>query len=329
MRDVIPFRAGNRAADPHRPTDLAVAALPLLRTLRDALERAAGFRDACRRAERRTRWGVPPLFFFDQRAGRAAEPAARPRFPDPYAAAVARRRPAAARAWADLGDLTADALTLLAGAVEVRRAARAVPRLRAAAAALAPDHPGCRHLAGVLAIPDDEVILALHPAARAGWRVRLRGVADVAQFHVLLADAVTGAPARGFLAGPRPDGRVADAYRDSPVDPAADVATARFQLYRPAALRPDGTLPPPFRAAELWLWGHESPADVPAVGGERVVLLGDPPYPRAWPAGRRFPLIRGELEVLEVLGAGAAGDRIRALAGAGPAEGPAAVRRAA
>jgi hypothetical protein len=140
-------------------------------------------------------------------------------------------------------------------------------------------------------------------------------VADLSQFHVLLADAVTGPPARGLLPGKRPDERVAAAYRDGAVDPDADVATARFQLYRPAALRPDGTLPPAFRGADHWLWGHESPADVPAVGGERVVLLGDPPYPRQWPAGRRFPDVRGELDLLGVLAPAAVEGWLHALTG--------------
>jgi hypothetical protein len=329
-RDVIPFRAappGRTASTP----DIAFAALPLLHKLRDLLAAAAPFRDACRRAEQRKvgRWGVPPLFFFDK-AARAEWEADRPaghRFPDPYAVPVARRYPAAAKAWADLRDLTDDALTLLAGAVEVRRAARAVPRLRAALADLAPDHPGCRRVADVLAVPDDEVILALHPAARAGFRVRLCGVADLFQFNVLLADAATGSPARGLLPGPRPDGRVVDAYRGGPVDPDADVAAARFQLYRPAALRPDGTLPGGFQAPEHWLWGHESPADVPAVRGEKVVLLGDPPYPRTWPVERRVPVLGGELELLDVLTAAAVEAWLRTLTGAEPAAAPA--RRAA
>jgi hypothetical protein len=149
-----------------------------------------------------------------------------------------------------------------------------------------------------------------------GWRTRLRGVADLAQFHVLLA---------GQVPGPKPDPRVVEAYRDGPIDPEADVATARFQMYRAAALGPGGSLPGRFQRPELWLWGHESPADVPAVDGERVVLLGDPPYPRTWPAGRRFPIVRGEVELLDVLGAAAVERWIVTLTGMEPAP----MRRAA
>jgi hypothetical protein len=290
-RDVLPFRAGeaNRTAAANRTPDVAFAALPLLRQLRDAFEHAA------RRAKPEARWGVPPLFFFDNEA-QAEWEAARPARP-------ARPRPS----YADLAD---DALTLLAGSVEVRRAARVVPGLRAGAERLAGDDARARLVAGLLAIPDDEVILALHPAARMGWRARLRGVTDLAQFHVLLADLVPG---------PKPDDRVVEAYRDGVIDPEADVATARFQMYRVEALGPGGSLPGKFRRPDLWLWGHESPADVPAVHGERVVLLGDPAYPRTWPAGRRFPMVRGDVELLEVLGAAAVERWVATLTGTEPA----------
>jgi hypothetical protein len=330
MRDVIPFRAGDRSAARH-PPDVAVAALPLLRTLRETLERAAVFWTDCRTGERKNRWGVPPLFFFDKHAQAewAAVRPKEPQFPDLSAIYIGARMQTGAKAWTDAQDLVDDALTLLAGSVEVRRVARAIPGLRAAAEALARVQSKCRLLAGILAIPDDVVILAMYPAARAGWRVRLRGVADLAQFHVLLADAVTGSPARGFLPGPRPDGRVVDAYRDAAVDPDAAVATARFQLYRATALRADGTLPPRFRAADQWWWGHESPAAVPVVAGEQVVLLGDPPYPRAWPAGRQFSLVRGELELLEVLSTQAVENWLRVLAPGAVAAEPRTNRRAA
>src|SRR5438876_806337 len=92
------------------------------------------------------------------------------------------------------------------------------------------------------------------PRRRPPARNTARPVADVYQFHALLAAAVTGDPGRGLLPGPRPDPRVLDAYRDQRPDPDAATATARFQFFRPSALRPDGPVPRGFVGSDHWLW---------------------------------------------------------------------------
>jgi hypothetical protein len=289
------------AAPPSAP-DVAFAALPLFDRLRDALRAAARFRDLCRRTER-GRWGVPPLFFFEpdlQLEWDTLRPA-RDRVPSAVIAGVSRRDPAAARACVELAALADDVLTILAAGPEPRHAARAVPGLAEAATELAADHPKARQIAEALAVPDDEVVRVVHPAARAGFRVLVRGVADVAQFHVLLADAVTGDPARGLLPGARPDPRVVEIYRDAPPDGAELVAVTRFQLFRPQALRPDGTLPPGFTGTDDWLWGPEPLTAVPRVDGERTVLIAEPTVRTSWDAARRLPWLNGDLDVIEVL----------------------------
>jgi hypothetical protein len=289
------------AAPPSAP-DVAFAALPLFDRLRDTLRAAARFRDRCRRADRR-RWGVPDLFFFEpdfQLEWETVRPV-RNRVPTETIAAASRRDPAAARACVELAELADDVLTVLAAGAESRHAARAVPGLVEAAADLADDHPKARQIAEALAVPDDEVVRVIHPAARAGFRVLVRGVADVAQFHVLLADAVTGDPARGLLPGARPDPGVIAAYRDAPGVGPEPVAVARFQLFRPQALRPDGTLPPGFVGSDDWLWGPEPLAAVPRVGGERAVLLAEPTVRASWDAARRVSWLNGELDVIEVM----------------------------
>ncbi|HET6572694.1 MAG TPA: hypothetical protein VFG68_03755 [Fimbriiglobus sp.] len=289
------------AAPPSAP-DVAFAALPLFGRLRDALRAAARFRDRCRDAGRR-RWGVPDLFFFEpdlQLEWNAVRPA-RDRVPTAVIAAVSRRDPAAVRACVELAELADDALTVLAAGADARHAARAVPGLTEAAAALAADHPKARQIAEVLAVPDDEVVRVIHPAARAGYRVLVRGVADVYQFHVLLADAVTGDPAQGLLPGARPDPRVIAAYRDAPAVGPGPVVFARFQFFRPQALRPDGTLPPGFAGSDDWLWGPELLSAVPRVYGERTVLLAEPTVRASWDAVRRLSWLTGELDVIEVM----------------------------
>ncbi len=289
-------------APPPTAPDVAFAALPLFGRLRDALRAAARFRDRCRAAARR-RWGVPELFFFDpdlELEWRAVRPAG-DRVPGAVIAACARRDPAAARACVELAELVDDALTVLAAGAEARHAARAVPGLAEAAAELAADHPKARQIADTLAVPDDEVVRVIHPAARAGFRVLVRGVADVYQFHALLADAVTGDPARGLLPGARPDPRVVATYRDRPAGDPEPVAVARFQLVRPQALLPDGTLPAGFAGSDDWLWGPEPLAAVPRVDGERTVLLAEPVVRASWDAARKLPWLNGELELIDVM----------------------------
>jgi hypothetical protein len=293
-RDLLPLRPDARPTRPAGP-DPAVAALPLLRRLAAALARPPAAPPA--------RAGEPPLFFFHH-----PTPPARPaRPPEPP----------------DVADLLDDALTLVAGSADVRRAARAVPDLADRLARHADTSSRCRALAEALAVADDLAVTVLHPDAGLGWRVRLDGVGDLYQLHVLLADAVTGrGPNR--LPG-RPPGRLVDVYRDADAGP-EDVGAARFQLFRPSAVRPDGTLPAGLAGVDHWLWGHERPADLPAVAGERVLLVADAPYPRAWPAGRRCPTVRGELRVDRPLAAGAVGEWLAVILGRVPVP---AARRAA
>ena len=67
--DVLSFRSPRfRAAAP--PPDLPLQAVPLLARLRDALRLSAELLAACevRRHAAESRWGEPPLFFFDRTA---------------------------------------------------------------------------------------------------------------------------------------------------------------------------------------------------------------------------------------------------------------------
>ncbi len=285
-------RPGSRTVDP------GYTALPLLTRLRDALRSAGDLIAACRERHAGTvgRWGTPAQFFFHKTA--TAEPAA-PAFPQPYLSELAASMPTEAKAWEALPDLLDDALTVLPAAVTARRTARAIGGLKEAAAGVAEVLPAAKELNELLAVPDDQVVLAIHPASRTGVRVVMRGVAEVHQLHVLLASEWGGA---------RVDERVLDACRDGRPDPDASVFYARWQMFRPSALRPDGTLPRGFGASDSWVWGEQSPAVLPLENGERVVLLGEPTYRRGWEVGRKFPRLNGELDVTERLSAAAVTD---------------------
>ncbi|QDU24012.1 hypothetical protein [Urbifossiella limnaea] len=244
--DTLPLRAPAVEPDP------AFAARPGLVRLRDALQTAAA------PPPRRGPWKEPPVFFFDP-ARQAELDAARAPLPP------ADRHPLDARVAAEL--------PALIDSVDVRRVARTIPGLREAAAALAGRLPAATDLFDLLAVPDDEVVVALDPARGVGVRLLVRGVADVGQLQTLLADAVPELVGRG---------------------------PGRWQAYRPAALRADGTLPEGVSGYEHWLWPHAPLAAVPLVRGERVLLLGPPAFPAA-DAGPRFPELAADVTVLAVL----------------------------
>jgi hypothetical protein len=241
-------------------------------------------------AERRPkRWKEPTLFFFDRRRQTELEASRAGPTADPYA---------------DVAAAIAAEMPVLFQSVEVRQVARATGGLCAAAEALAPVCPAAKDLADLLAIPDDEVIVALHPERRTGFRLTVRGVADVGQFHILLADAVTGDPGAGLIPGRPMAERFVAACRDvNPASPAGVpmVAATRFQFFAPAALQPDGTLPGGFGGCQHWLWPTMPLASIGRVGGERIVLLGLPSFAATWDVVRRFPALPAEVRMIETL----------------------------
>ena len=275
----------------------------------DALIRLAALRDSlAAAAPTRTRriWKEPAVFFFDLRRQAELE--------------AARPTPVSADPFAGIAAQIAEELPMLCESVAVRRVARAIAGLRPAAEALASVCPAVRDLADLLAVPDDEVILVLHPERRVGFRLAVRGLADVGQFHILMADIVTGESPSGFLSTPRVSERFVAACRDvNPATPAGVpmVAEARFQMYDPAALQPDGTLPAGFGGCEHWLWPTAALASVPRIDGERVVLIGPPAFRAMWDVTRHFPAMPAEVRMLETLSPFRVAERLSKLTGNG------------
>lgn len=182
-------------------------------------------------------------------------------------AALEAARPAPPDRFAELATAVVAEFPPLLEHVEVRRVARAVDGLKTAALSLAPHCEAARDLADLLAVPDDEVFLVLSPAERTGVRVHVRGAASVGQFRALLA----------------------------PTHPAP------CQLFVPAALDLDGTLPCGFAGCGHWLWPTQPLSAVPRIGGERVVLVGPTLVPHATEGEIRFPGLRAEAEMIQVL----------------------------
>ena len=289
-RTALPSEPAPIAPRPAPGPDAGFDALPRIARLAADLAAAVPERP-------QQRWGEPAVFFFD--AKRQAELEA------------ARPAPEAIDPFAELAPRITAEVAALCASPEVRRVARATPGLREAARALAPACAAARHLAELLAVPDDEVVTVLHPALGVGFRCVASGVADAGQFHVLMLDA-----AADLLPGPRPMQRFVTAYRDANPTSAAGVAMlaeGRFQICAGGALRAGGTLPDGFGGSDHWLWPHTPLAAVPAVGGERIVLLGPPAYRATWEVARRFPALPADLRLIEALGPAQVAGRLAAL----------------
>jgi hypothetical protein len=186
----------------------------------------------------------------------------------------------------------------------LRATARGRPELLAAARAAdaAAGRPG-RFLTGMLQVLDDEPLVVLHPGEGKGYRVRIGGISDNFQLHVLLAGHLIGDPAAGLLAGEPVDPRVLAVATDrAPRDRNAESFTGPFNLWNWTGLRADGTLPEGTDGTEHWIWNEGTPAEIRPFDGVRVVLIGPPPIGRHWHAGRQFSGMVGELTVEQVLG---------------------------
>jgi hypothetical protein len=154
-------------------------------------------------------------------------------------------------------------------------------------------------LAIMLQVLDEEPLLVVHVEQRKGFDVRIAGIADNFQLHTLLAGAIIGSPAQGWVTGEAPSQRAVAECRDAPVGQGGgDYVTGAFNLWNWGGLQADGHLPDGQTAHSAhWIWNEGCPADIVPFEGRRVVLLGPPPYSRHWRAGRPFHGMIGELTV--------------------------------
>ncbi|HVT97901.1 MAG TPA: hypothetical protein VHE33_10355 [Acidobacteriaceae bacterium] len=225
-----------------------------------------------------------------------------------YGAELAERMGEEAEGWQALSPLSTAAL-----AIATRSAAqRALARDNAAfmqAMYECPAETSLHCLRVALNLLEKEKVVVLHPALQRGYLIRISNIALNFELHTLLADALIGDPAQGWLAGQRPDPRVVAAAKDGPFpmpgDRRADSfphAEGAFNLWNWRGLQADGQLSQEgIGNTEHWIWNEGQPIDIQPFEGTRVILLGPAPYQRSWNAGRFFPHLSSELEVVEKL----------------------------
>jgi hypothetical protein len=213
-------------------------------------------------------------------------------------------------AWAYIAQrsLSLGAIAHLSRSKKLRAIARSRPELLQLSVAADRAAGNGSFLTDMLRVLDDERLVVLHPGEMKGFEVRISGIADNFQLHTLLADAVIGNPADGYLGGTKPDPAVVAIARGGAIPTDRLTARGMFNLWNWPALQSDGTLPHGAAGGGWWIWNEGNPGDIRHFDGVRVVLLSPPPYARSWNAGRRFPHMPGELTVERVLTADAAGD---------------------
>lgn len=235
---------------------------------------------------------------------------------------VGEEDPDLAAAWAGLDMIGRAAVASLIKAPAARIAAGAREDLSAPIAKLADVHPWAMWLDLLFKVPHEEPLLVLHPALEKGFLVRVSGVADNFQLHTLLADALIGDEAEGFLPGVKPTEAVVSLARGDEHDhhhahdhdcskdhdhsghdhaghdhdcatdhdhggEPAEAASGVWNLvgWRGVSKRSDQ---PEATAPTHWVWGEGTFQEIEPFEGIRVVLLGKPPYERSWNAHPRF-----------------------------------------
>jgi hypothetical protein len=198
---------------------------------------------------------------------------------------------AAVRAWQALDYLGRAALTLL-NVEELRDVLRTEPELAEALTTLVTElHEATgRHepMLRLLRLNEVDTLLVLHRESGRGFRVRPTGVTDSDQLHTLLAGALIGPQGRG-LPGTPPDPSVLASFRgQEPPQDDGDVP-----MMRGAWTLHDAT--------GRLIMGSTHPAPIPEADGERVVVLDPLTMHSRWSAGRAFPMVHADLEVLAEL----------------------------
>jgi hypothetical protein len=169
-----------------------------------------------------------------------------------------------------------------------KRVRLALPqRERLVAAAKATEHhvDNAGWLLGLCLVLDEEKVVVVHRETGRAYELTISGIGDNFQLHTLLATALIGEPADGFIAGKRPEPAWIAAATDGDPQPGGGIQ-GQFNLVD---------------AAGEWIWNEGRPADILSMDERRVVVIDPPPYVRSWNVGRAYPLMVPEVRLDRVL----------------------------
>lgn len=207
---------------------------------------------------------------------------------------LAEKHPDNAQNWQFLDKLYLPVITMTSRSKSVRAEMKQNHSFCTLIADLAPYHTGANWLHKMCQVLDDESIIVLHPKVEQGYSIKISGIADNFQLHILLADALIGDTSQGWLSGERPDPDIVNAMKDQ--QPDSDLtAVGVFNLVQMSGLDANGQLSAATDNSEHWIWNEGIPADIQKLNGKRIILLQDPPYQRSWNAVRPFSGMKGEI----------------------------------
>lgn len=166
--------------------------------------------------------------------------------------------------------------------------------------ALAAHQPGAYFVWALLSLLDDAPLTVIVPGLdddpAAGWRVRIDGVADNFQLHLLLADALVGG---GIVDGEALEPEVVDVVRGTGPPLLDEHVMGYWNMYNWTALSPQRTLPDGYfnQGSQHMIWNEGVPADIATLDGERLMLLGPAPVIRQWRPARLFEPLAASLQI--------------------------------
>ncbi len=182
-----------------------------------------------------------------------------------------------------------------------------VPSERARAADLRPladdlcgYHEAGHWLGKLLAVLDNEPMIAIDPAKRLGIVGRMSGISENFQLNALLMDVF---PNPGLLRRRRISKRAAALVRGDGPQVSDETLTAPWNLYTYQAIAGGKSLPEESGSGVSvhWIWNEGIPDDIPVAFDKRVILIGPMSYPRMFQCQRMFAKLPASIEIDETL----------------------------
>jgi hypothetical protein len=191
-------------------------------------------------------------------------------------------------------------MAVICRAMAFRQQARAIPEIVNGVQALRDTNREADFVAQVLGFTDGIELLVLAPQERKGFRVTLEAVNNNFHLFTLLQGALTGA---GHLEGEPTDPEVLGIATGEIPHQTTRMDHARWHFYTWEGLRLDGSLAATdFRT---WIPGDALAAEIPALEGERIVVIGPPVLgARSWDSNHFANIhdaLRSGVRVTEVL----------------------------